>query len=70
MEKSKKQVKKRVKLTGDDRIVDLLERIGVANLYLNANLGENDIADILKMGDNRVSEILKGVKKKKITIHK
>lgn len=62
--------KKRIRLTGDDRIIDLLERIGAANLYLNADLGENDIADILKIGDDRINEILKGIKKKKITIHK
>lgn len=64
MAKRKKQTKKRIKLTGIDRVVDLLERIGVAGLYLAASLGQNDIAKKLSMDTHRVNEILKGLKKK------
>jgi len=58
------KTKKRVKLTGIDRVVDLLERIGVAGLYLGTNLGQNDIANKLSMDTHRVNAILKDLKKK------
>ena len=63
MSKKRKQVKRRTKLTGDDRIVDLLERIGVVGLYLSTNLGQNEIASKLSMDTHRVNEILKSIKK-------
>ncbi len=62
--KRKQQTKRRAKLTGIDRAVDLLERIGVAGLYLSTNLDQNTIARKLGMDTNRVNEILKGLKKK------
>lgn len=64
MAKKQKQIKRKTKLTGVDRVVDLLERIGVAGLYLSTNLGQNDIANKLSMDINRVNAILKGLKKK------
>jgi len=63
MPKKWKQIKKRTKLAEDDRIIDLLERIGVIYLYLSTNLGQNSVARILRMSDGRVNEILKGIKK-------
>lgn len=65
MAKSKKQVKnrKRVKLNGIDRVVDLLERLGVIGLYLNTNLNQNKIANKLSMDSHRVNAMLKGLKK-------
>lgn len=62
--KRKLAIKRRAKLTGIDRAVDLLERIGVAGLYLSTNLGQNDIANKLSMDTHRVNAILKGLKKK------
>ena len=62
--KEQTKIKKRVKLTGIDRVVDLLERIGVAGLYLGTNLCQNSIANKLGMDINRVNAILKGLKKK------
>lgn len=62
--KKRTKTKKRVKLTGIDRIVDLLERFGVAGFYLGTNLGQNDIANKLSMDTHRVNAILKGLKKK------
>ncbi len=56
-------LKRKTKLIGDDRIIDLLERIGVSNLYLNTDLGQNSVAKILGMDNNRANEILKGIKK-------
>lgn len=61
----KKPNKKKAKLTGNDKVVDLLERFSVANLYTNSELGQNDIAKILAMDSHRVNDILKGVKKRK-----
>jgi len=64
--KSNKQaLKRKVKLIGDDRIIDLLERIGSTGLYLTGGLDQNTIARKLGMDTNRVNEILKGVKKQK-----
>lgn len=63
MPKKRKQIKRGNKLTEDNRIIDLLERISVIYLYLSTNLGQNSIAGILRMADGRVNKILKGVKK-------
>jgi len=63
MPKKREQNKKRTKLTGDERIIDLLERIGVVSLYLNTNLNQNNIAKKLSMDIRRVNPILKGLKK-------
>jgi len=53
------------KLLGDQRIVDLLERFSAASLYASTKLAQTDIAKILGMDNNRVNEILKGIKKQK-----
>ena len=58
-----KKKTKRNKLPREEREVDLLERIGAGLLYASTELGQNDIAQILGMGDARVNEILKGIKK-------
>lgn len=68
MAKRKNQIKttkitRRPKLSGDDGVVDRLERMGVGLLYASTALGQNDIAQIMGMGDTRVNEILKGIKK-------
>lgn len=55
--------KKQSEPVGSDRIVDLLERIGVGLLYTGTELGQNNIAKIMKMSDRRVNEILKKIKK-------
>lgn len=61
----KKKIERKPRLTRDDRIIDLLERLGSSFLYVSTPLGQNDIAKILGMDNNRVNEILKGVKKSK-----
>lgn len=49
----------------NERIVDLLERIGAMGLYLPTDLGYHAIAKKLGMGTQRVTAILKGIKKPK-----
>jgi len=61
----KAKIARRTKLSGDDRIIDLLERLGVGLLYADTELGQNNIAQIMGMSDGRVNEILKGIKKQK-----
>lgn len=51
------------KPTDQNRLIDLLERIGVLGLYLSTDLGQNDIAGKLSMDTHRVNAILKGLKK-------
>ena len=46
-----------------DRNIDLLERLGAGLLYASTKLAQKDIAKILGMDNNRISEILKGIKK-------
>jgi hypothetical protein len=46
------------------RLVDLLERLGVINLYLYTDMDYHGIAKRLGMGTQRVTAILKGLKKK------
>ena len=48
-----------------ERTIDLLERIGAALLYTKTGLGQTDVAKILGVDNNRISKILKGVKKEK-----
>lgn len=48
-----------------ERTVDLLERIGAALLYTKTNLGQTEVAKILGLDNNRISKILKGIKKEK-----
>lgn len=61
--KTKKEQTKRTRLVGDEGVIDRLERIGVGLLYASTGLGQNDIAQIMGMGDARVNDILKGIKK-------
>jgi hypothetical protein len=55
--------KRRSNPNPDQRLVDLLERLGVITLYLSTDLGYHAIARKLGMGTQRVMTILKGVKK-------
>ena len=59
-----KKIKARAKkLTGDDRIIDLLERIGSLFLYTNTPLDQNKVAKAVGIDVHRVSELVKGIKK-------
>jgi DNA-directed RNA polymerase specialized sigma subunit len=58
----KKQPKK---LSEQERLVDLFERVGAIGLYLLTDMGHHGIARRLGMGTQRVTQILKGVKKVK-----
>jgi hypothetical protein len=54
--------------TGDaqpDRVTDLLERLGALGLYLLTDMDHHSIARRLGMGTQRVTAILKGLKKEK-----
>ena len=53
------------RLSEKERTVDLLERIGAALLYTRTHLGQNDVAKILGIDNNRINKILKGIKKEK-----
>lgn len=55
----------RLKVSERDRTIDLLERIGAALLYTKTHLGQNEVAKILGVDNNRISKILKGVAKEK-----
>jgi hypothetical protein len=54
---------KKMKVFEKERAVDLLERIGAALLYTKTSLGQTDVAKILGVDNNRISKILKGIKK-------
>jgi len=56
-------MKKPLKSRNSDRNIDLLERLGVGFLYAGTSLGQNNIAQILGMSDERVNKILRGIKK-------
>lgn len=45
------------------RLIDLLERLGAIGLYLLADMDHHSIARRLGMGTQRVTAILKGLKK-------
>jgi hypothetical protein len=53
------------KASDKERTIDLLERIGAALLYAKTDLGQTDVAKVLGVDNNRISKILKGVKKGK-----
>ncbi len=48
-----------------DRSADLLERLGTIGLYFLTDLDHHSIASRLGMGTQRVTAILKGLKKPK-----
>lgn len=48
-----------------ERTIDLLERIGAALLYSKTDLGQTEVARVLGVDNNRISKILKGIKKNK-----
>lgn len=48
-----------------ERLIDIIERLAAANLYLTTELDHKAIAKVLGMGTQRVNAILKGVKKPK-----
>lgn len=56
---------KKQNVSDKDRSVDLLERIGAALLYTKTDLGQNEVAKVLGVDNNRISKILKGIKKQK-----
>lgn len=58
-----KKTERRTKLGEEQRIIDLLERIGATYLYINTPFGQTDVARILGMDNNRANELLKGVRK-------
>jgi hypothetical protein len=45
------------------RVIDLLERLGAVGLYLLTDMDHHSIARRLGMGTQRVTAILKGLKK-------
>jgi hypothetical protein len=48
---------------GVERMTDLLERLGAIALYLETDMNHHAIARRLGMGTQRVTAILKGLKK-------
>ncbi len=58
-----KNVERRPRLSGDAKIIDLLERIGTVFLYTSTRLDQNSVAKTLGMDSHRVNEILRGVQK-------
>lgn len=60
-----KKMRSGKKIVSDERVIDILERFSAANLYINTDLGQTEVAKLLGMDNNRVNEILKGVKKRK-----
>ena len=58
-----KQQKKANKKPEQERLIDLLERLGAISLYIFADLDHHSIARRLGMGTQRVTAILKGLKK-------
>lgn len=63
MAKKKRAKMVNKKLTGDDRVIDLLERIGSVFLYTNTPLGQNEVAKAVGIDVHRVSELVNGIKK-------
>lgn len=51
------------KIGDTERLVDLIERLGVIALYLQTDMDHHAIARRLGMGTQRVTAILKGMKK-------
>jgi len=51
------------KLSAEERTVDVLERIGLAVLYLGTNLSQKKAAKILGMDNERARLLLEGVDK-------
>jgi DNA-directed RNA polymerase specialized sigma subunit len=50
------------------RLIDLIERLGVINLYLASEMNHHSIARRLGVGTQRVTAILKGLKKLKAAV--
>lgn len=48
---------------GKNTLADIVKRLGVGLLYGMTDLGQNDIAQIMGMGDGNVNKILKGIRK-------
>lgn len=62
---NKKIKKANKKLVGDERVIDLLERLGVIFLYTSTPLGQNEVAKVVGIDVHRVSELVKGITKPK-----
>lgn len=61
-ETSKKQ-KTGKKLSNDERVVDLLERIGSVFLYTNTSLNQNEVGKAVGIGVHHVNELVKSINK-------
>ncbi len=48
-----------------ERLTDLIERLGAIALYVQTDMDQHSIARRLGMGNQRVTDILKGLKKPK-----
>ncbi|HEX3321954.1 MAG TPA: hypothetical protein VHR84_14705 [Terriglobales bacterium] len=53
-----------------ERMVDLIERLGAIALYLYTDMDHHSVARRLGMGTQRVTAILKGLKKASMTAKK
>jgi Trp operon repressor len=47
-----------------ERLIDLLERLGAIGLYLSTEMSHREIAKKMGMGTQRVTAILKGLRKR------
>ena len=56
--------RKVAKANEKDRTLDLLERLGTIALYLHSDMNHHQIAKRLGMGTQRVTAILKGLKRR------
>jgi len=57
------KVREPKKLSGDARIIDLLERLGATLLYLGTDLDQGTVAKKLHMKTARINAVLRGLKK-------
>ena len=57
--------KSEIRNDNQERVTDLLERLGAIGLYLLTDMDHHAIARRLGMGTQRVNSILKGMKKGK-----
>lgn len=54
---------KQTKIESSEELVDTIRRIGIGLLWAATDLSQNDIAQIMGVGDKRVNDTLKGIKK-------
>lgn len=51
--------------SNEERLIDLLERIGASLIYVSTDLDKHGVAKAIGVGSTRITEILKGVEKQK-----